>query len=323
MARWKRRHQSDPSSRYAHAASVATLEAAAEPASAPYAPNSLLDLQSALEEMAHLQTVAESAGPAPAVTAPPSENDAEPGAARWIQITAEIQALLDEEAPAESPLPEASLSASSRDAFELFTPHCPPRLAEAFRKLRGRLLEERVQWEAAGRALHSIAIVSPRRRSGRSATARNLAACLGAAPDTKVLLVDADVERPSLHRRLSLPRSPGLAEALGSGGGWRQYVQRVPDSGLHVLTIGGTAAGIDSFGDEAVCAFLERARAEFTWTILDAPSMETADGETLARLAGAALLVLHNEREYFDEAGAAVRRLAPSRLLGAVLNYSV
>ena len=101
--------------------------------------------------------------------------------------------------------------------------------------------------------------------------------------------MDADVERPSVHRRLRLPQSPGLAEALASGdGGWRQYVQHVPDSGLHVLTIGGTAAGIDSFGDQLVCSFLERTRAEFTWTILDAPSMETADGETLARLCDAA-----------------------------------
>ena len=50
--------------------------------------------------------------------------------------------------------------------------------------------------------------------------------------------------------------------------------------------------------------------------------METADGEALSGVADGTVLVLRNGREYFDEANAAVRRLDPARLVGAILNYA-
>jgi len=271
----------------------------------PTPANGLLDLHSAIEEMERLTTVADRAMQPVAVPAP------------WFQLSDNIQVLVEE--PAEIPL----LPAGTRAAFEILHPQCPPRWAEAVRKLRGRLLEERVRWEAAGRRLRSLAIVSPRRSSGRSSTARNLAACLGALPDTNVLLVDADTVHPSLHRRLRVSQSPGLTEAIAAAGGeWRQHVRRVPDSGLHGLTYGAAGAGIDPLPHGRLPAFLDRACAEFAWVIADVPPMESADGEALSGLTDGTVLVLRNQREFFDEADAAVRRLDPARLLGAILNYA-
>ena len=355
MAHWKLRKKTSPSL-VDPGATVSTLERDEPPAqlraAAGSGANQLLGLHNALEEMAQFQTAITAAQtnppagprftlePPPATRAPlqmtavavpvvsPGEVT-DTGTSRLVRITSAIHALIEpeEDQPPATPLVEAPylsawLPAVCRDSFEILGASCPPKLAEAFRKLRGRLIEERQRWEAAGRPLASIAVVSPRHSSGRSATARNLAACLGAAPDAKVLLVDADASRPSLHRRLRAPLAPGMLDALAGGEDWRRHIYRVPDSGLYVLTLGSPQIGWDAMDHRELPLFLDRLRAEFNWTILDAPSLEVADGEALAHRADAVLMVLRNEREYFDEAEAAVRRLDPTRLLGTVLNFA-
>jgi Mrp family chromosome partitioning ATPase len=291
----------------------------------------LLDLRAALEQMEQLSTVAEAAGRAPAPRARllPGEVTEE-GAVRLIRLTDEIQAVVEHEhsgpaaaAELETPLAGVCLPVECRAVFEILNPNCPRPWAEAFRKLRGRLAEEKARWEAAGRRLHSIAILSPRRGGGRSLTARNLAGCLGAQPDARVLLVDADARRPELHKRLRMPESPGLAEAISAAGeDWVQFVRRVPESGLYVLPCGAPRGGIDALDYARLPEFLDRAAQNFTWVVMDAAPMETADGEAISCIADASLLVLRNQREYFDEAGAAVRRLDPSRLVGSILNFA-
>jgi Mrp family chromosome partitioning ATPase len=343
MARWKPRKNHTLGRSEGGALQVEEPVLLPRPVQTSEAVGELLGLHAALEQMAHLSAVAEPSTPAHIAPAPrqpllqlPGEVT-EAGEARLIRITNDIQALIepdtapaDEQAAAAAAAPEEEpsfasswLPADCRGALEVLSARCPSHWADSLRKLRGRLLEERTRWEAAGRRLSSVAIASPRRAGGRSATARNLAACLGALPDARVLLVDADVGRPSLHRRLRLSQSPGLTEALGSErDGWRAYIRRVPDSGLYVLPLGAAPAGMDPIDPQRFPALLDRLRADFAWIIVDAPPMETADGETMTTVTDATVLVLHNNREYFDEAEAAVRRIDPSRLLGAILNFA-
>jgi len=84
-----------------------------------------------------------------------------------------------------------------------------PPLVEAFRGLRVNLAamrpDERPQ---------TIAIVSTQADAGKSFTAVNLAMST-AGQATGVLLIDADLRRPTLHQRLGLPKAPGLTDVLG------------------------------------------------------------------------------------------------------------
>ena len=340
MARWKPRRKPANSSYGSPHIEGGALELV-EPSSGQPAmggldhsgSHQLMGLQAALEEMAHLRTVAEAVLPALAPTHDSgydSEFEFEPGevtgegAARTIRITGQIEALIETEGPPVDLLFScSSLPLDTAGAFEILAPKCPPKWAEAMRKLRGRLLEEKSRREASGGRLSSIAITSPRRSSGRSSTARNLAACLGVLPEVRVLLIDADVIRPSLHRRLKVAQSPGLTESIAAKDHeWHRHIRRVPNSGLHVLPLGTAGSGIDALDLSRLPRFLERAGNAFSWIILDAPPMDTADGEALANAADGAILTLRNEREYFDEADAAVHRLDPARLLGAILNFA-
>ncbi len=343
MARWKARRKPANSSYGAALTDGHALELA-EPETVPpgmgeldrSGGHQLLGLHAALEEMAHLRTVADAVPPLPKTPEPfydsayDHEFEFEPGQVtgegpvRTIRITGQIEALIEvENPPVDLLFSCATLPPDAGAAFEILAPRCPPKWAEALRKLRGRLLEEKARREANGGRLCSIAITSPRRASGRSSTARNLAACLGVLPEVRVLLIDADVMRPSLHRRLKVAQSPGLAESIAARDHeWHRHIRRVPHSGLHVLSLGTARSGIDGLDLSRLPRFLERAGNAFSWIVLDAAPMDTADGEALANIADGAILLLRNEREYFDEADAAVHRLDPRRLLGAILNFA-
>src|SRR5207302_7946689 len=75
--------------------------------------------------------------------------------------------------------------------------------AEQYRALR-HMIEEL----HASSGLAVVAVSSPSVGDGKTTTAINLAGALAQSPDARVLLIDADLRRPSLARHLSLQGSP-------------------------------------------------------------------------------------------------------------------
>ena len=61
---------------------------------------------------------------------------------------------------------------------------------------------------------NALAVTSPGAREGKSLTAINLAISLALEVDQTVLLVDADLRSPRIHRYFGLPRGPGLSDYL-------------------------------------------------------------------------------------------------------------
>ncbi|MEY3362085.1 MAG: hypothetical protein RL531_1804 [Actinomycetota bacterium] len=103
---------------------------------------------------------------------------------------------------------------------------------EAFRVLRTNL----IVLEAAGRP-RTVAVVAPTQDAGKTFVATNLARSTSALDD-KVVLIDADLRRPTVHDRLDVPRSPGLTSVL-QGADLSECLRRVQDSPfLRVLASG-------------------------------------------------------------------------------------
>ncbi len=110
--------------------------------------------------------------------------------------------------------------------------------AEAFRLLRARL-----RYFNVDRRLQTLLITSAIPQEGKSTVAWQLAWTAAAtAPDEPVLLLEADLRRPSLAQASGLAPAPGLSEALTQAGDWHDAVQTIetgPEGGvLHVLTAG-------------------------------------------------------------------------------------
>ena len=104
-------------------------------------------------------------------------------------------------------------------------------LAESFRSMRTN-----IQFASMDRKVKSLLFTSAGLGEGKTTTVVNLAITL-AQEGQRVLLVDADLRRPIIHKRLGIQREPGLSEALEGRIPWKQSVRTVTDLMLGTLGV--------------------------------------------------------------------------------------
>ena len=116
----------------------------------------------------------------------------------------------------------------------MFGPNMSFSVTEAYKLLRANIM---FSFSDEGRG-HVVGITSSLQSEGKSSTAVNTAYALSEA-GAKVLLVDADLRRPSIGAKLNLSRAPGLTNVLVSRLDWQQLLQRNPMApNMDVLTSG-------------------------------------------------------------------------------------
>ncbi len=131
-------------------------------------------------------------------------------------------------------------------------------LSESLRSLRTNL-----QFANPDRRIRSLLFTSVGLGEGKSMTTVNLAITL-AQEGQQILLVDADLRKPTIHKRLGLRQDPGLADALIGGTPWKDSVRTVTDlmlgslgvdlvinipgiDNLHILTSGSASGSPSEF----------------------------------------------------------------------------
>jgi protein-tyrosine kinase len=191
-----------------------------------------------------------------------------------------------------------------------------PLLVEQFRGLAAALL--RAQGE---RHLKSIIVTSPSPGDGKSHVAVNLALTLSESYRRRVLLVDADLRRPTLHALFRMPNSAGLSELLKTETDGRAAGVQVSQT-LRVLPAGGPEAsplgGLSSTRMKRVVA---SAATRFDWVIVDSPPVGVlADARLVSETVDAAVLVVRAAVTRFQDLEAAIGTLGAERILGVVLN---
>lgn len=139
--------------------------------------------------------------------------------------------------------------------------------SEPFRNLR-LAIELRPQTSTS----NSVLFTSPAVGDGKSVTAANYAV-IAAQGRSRVLLIDADLRRPTAHRTFGVQRSPGLSELLGEGVELDEARQVMPFAeGLDILPAGmPVTRSSDFLESSAFSQLLGRARAEYDLVVLDSP----------------------------------------------------
>ena len=115
----------------------------------------------------------------------------------------------------------------------LASSHVPHDFGESFRSLRTSLLAN----TRRGHEDHPVTSAQP--LEGKTITAANIAMAL-AYGGARVLLIDADMRRPGLHRLLRLTNERGLSQVLNGQARVRDVLQRTVDPNLLAMTAGTT-----------------------------------------------------------------------------------
>ena len=195
-------------------------------------------------------------------------------------------------------------------------PYC--KAAESYRTMRSSLLL------GAGSHAKVLVVTSASPSEGKTLTAVNCATVM-AQQGTKVLLVDADLRRSSLHRNLGIRKEPGLGDILNGRCAPDDAVSEVENiPHLSVVSSGATVPyPAEALASEAMTAALRRWRNVYDHIVIDTPPVAmVTDAVVLAAQADSVVLVAMASRTT-RQALCRTRDLllrANARIAGVVVN---
>ncbi|MBM3460150.1 MAG: polysaccharide biosynthesis tyrosine autokinase, partial [Armatimonadetes bacterium] len=191
-------------------------------------------------------------------------------------------------------------------------------VAEAYRALRAS-----VDFAAMEGQVRRLLVTSPNKSEGKSVTSVNLAAAM-AFNGKRVVLVDADLRRPSLHRVFGLSQERGLSQVLAGQLEVSEALQTTSRENLWVLTSGPLPHNpAELLGSPRLDQLLDCLAGIADFVILDSPPcLPVADPLVVASRVDAVLLVVHaghTRRPALRHVRQLLQR-AHARLLGVVMN---
>ncbi|MES2391993.1 MAG: polysaccharide biosynthesis tyrosine autokinase [Acidobacteriota bacterium] len=161
--------------------------------------------------------------------------------------------------------------------------------SESFRALRTSLL-----LSTAGHEPKIILLTSATPSEGKTTVSTNLAAVL-AQRDVRVLLIDADLRRPTVHHRFGLNGKIGLTSVLTGNVTVEQAVQHVPElPNLDILVSGPVPPfPTEMLSSNTMHALIEHCKGIYTHIVIDSPPLlSVTDSVVLARDADAVVMIV-------------------------------
>jgi capsular exopolysaccharide synthesis family protein len=189
--------------------------------------------------------------------------------------------------------------------------------SEAYRSVRTGL-----QFATTHGLPRTLLVTSPSAGEGKTTSAMELAHNISQL-GKRVLIIDADLRNPSLHRLFNVDNQVGLSNILAGASDARPAVQKTREPNLSVMTSGPLPPSPpELLAGDALPELLERLRGEFDMIVLDGPPvLGLADAPLLAHRAEATLLIAAAEATRGDALRGALQRLlaAHAHVLGTLL----
>ncbi|NGY77502.1 CpsD/CapB family tyrosine-protein kinase [Bacillus megaterium] len=191
-------------------------------------------------------------------------------------------------------------------------------VAEQYRTIRTN-----IQFSDADQEIKSLVLTSSGPAEGKSTTATNLATVY-AQQGLKVLLIDADLRKPTAHYTFRLENHAGLTNVLTRQSTLEKAVQETEVRDLYILTSGPIPPNpSELLSSNQMEEILKEMKQQFDIVIFDTPPiLAVADAQILANQVDASILVVSSGKTDKEAALKAKELLvnAKSKLLGAVLN---
>lgn len=186
---------------------------------------------------------------------------------------------------------------------------------EQYRRLAAVLHEAQVHGN-----LKTVMVTSALPGEGKSLTVANLAHTLSGSYGRRVLVVDADLRAPNLHRVFGIRNSAGLCDALRDSRRDLPVIEVSP--GLSVLTAGRPgAAPLAGLISDRMGEIVRECSSSFDWVLIDTPPVGLLpDAQVLARFAGAVVFVIAAGSTPRAAVERAVSEIGADSIIGTVLN---
>ena len=186
-----------------------------------------------------------------------------------------------------------------------------------------RTLRTNIQYASIDKELQSIMITSPNPGEGKSTTIANLAIVF-AQQGKKVLLVDADLRKPTIHYIFNINNTTGLTNVLMKKASLGDVLQQTPVINLFILPSGTIPPyPAELLESTAMSQLIDRVKVDFDIVLFDTPPiLAVADAQIMANKCDGSILVVNSGTTEIEGASRSKDILtnASSKLLGVVLN---
>ena len=189
--------------------------------------------------------------------------------------------------------------------------------AEAYRSLRTS-----IKFSSVDKPIKTIVVTSSIPGEGKSTISGNLAITLSKS-GARVLLIDCDLRKPSLHRKFNVSNEVGLTDVLVGTSELNKVMKKIDDN-LYLLTTGTLPPNpAEIIGSNTMENFLEQCKINFDYIILDTPPiLPVTDSKLLAIKADATVVVVRSEVSKSKHVSQAFKELEKvnANIIGTILN---
>jgi protein-tyrosine kinase len=187
---------------------------------------------------------------------------------------------------------------------------------ERFRRLRSLLTSEHTQGSRV------VVVTSAAPSEGKSLISVNLALTIASGKDDKVLLLDADLRRPSVDQWLTPKPSLGLSDILSGRTTMEHVILDIADSMLDILPAGKVPHDpVELLSSERMRDLMPALRKQYKWVIIDTPPIiPFTDADAVGRLADGFILVARAGKTAVSAFKQATALASAAPILGTVLN---
>ena len=189
--------------------------------------------------------------------------------------------------------------------------------AEAYRSLRTN-----IQYSSFDKKYQTLVVTSANPGEGKTTVAGNLALVL-AQGESKVLLVDCDMRRSSIHKRFKITNTCGISDLLIGKQRIETVINKI-NPNLSIITAGNIPPNpAEMLASKAMTAFLEEMKEKYDYIVLDTPPLQAVtDTQILSTKADGTLIVVRSgvtKKEAVHNAVSMLKKVN-GHIIGTVLN---
>ncbi|MFP7171625.1 CpsD/CapB family tyrosine-protein kinase [Terribacillus halophilus] len=203
-----------------------------------------------------------------------------------------------------------------RSLITKFNPKSP--ISEQYRTIRTN-----IEFASVDQEMRSLLVTSSGPSEGKSSTTANLGVVF-AQQGKRVLLIDGDLRKPTVHYTFKLDNRTGLSTVLVGEKTLEETIKETDVPNLQILTCGPIPPNpSELLGSNAMKQMLQNAQETYDVVIFDTPPvLAVTDAQILANICDGSIIVARSEQTEYEAIQKAKDLLEPAnaKLLGIVLN---